>query len=68
MTAPENPPAPAIAPPPSQRPRPPWALALAGLFFLIGGGKLISLGGSWYFLLAGLGLLLSGLQLRQHWC
>jgi hypothetical protein len=25
------------------------ALALAGLFFLIGGGKLISLGGSWYF-------------------
>lgn len=34
MTAPENPPAPAIAPPPSQRPRPPWALALAGLALL----------------------------------
>ena len=32
------------------------ALTLAGLFFLIGGGKLISLGGSWYFALAGLGL------------
>ena len=42
------------------------ALALAGLFFLIGGGKLISLGGSWYFLLAGLGLLLSGLQLIRR--
>ena len=34
MTAPENPPAPAIAPPPSQRPRPPWPLALAGLALL----------------------------------
>lgn len=42
------------------------ALALAGLFFLIGGGKLISLGGSWYFLLAGLGLLLSGVQLVRR--
>ena len=42
------------------------ALALAGLFFLIGGGKLISLGGSWYFLLAGLGLLLSGVQMVRR--
>jgi quinate dehydrogenase (quinone) len=25
------------------------ALLLTGLFYLIGGGKLISLGGSWYF-------------------
>ena len=34
MTAPENPPVPAIAPSPSQRLRPPWALALAGLALL----------------------------------
>lgn len=30
------------------------ALLLTGLFYLIGGGKLISLGGSWYFFIAGL--------------
>ncbi|WP_151708920.1 glucose/quinate/shikimate family membrane-bound PQQ-dependent dehydrogenase [Acinetobacter brisouii] len=30
------------------------ALLLTGLFFIVFGGKLISLGGSWYFLLAGL--------------
>jgi quinate dehydrogenase (quinone) len=41
-------------------------LAVAGLFFLVGGGKLITLGGSWYFLLAGIGLLASGLQLLRH--
>ncbi len=41
-------------------------LALAGLFFLIGGGKLISLGGSWYFLLAGAALLASGVQLVRR--
>jgi quinate dehydrogenase (quinone) len=35
-------------------------IALAGLFFAIGGGKLVSLGGSWYFLLAGIGLVISG--------
>lgn len=35
-------------------------LVLAGLFFAVGGGKLVSLGGSWYFLLAGLGIILSG--------
>lgn len=29
------------------------ALSLSGLFFAIEGGKLISLGGSWYFLIAG---------------
>ncbi|MEJ5152805.1 membrane-bound PQQ-dependent dehydrogenase, glucose/quinate/shikimate family [Comamonas sp. MYb396] len=40
-------------------------LAIAGLAFLVGGGKLISLGGSWYFLLAGLGLLLSGVQVLR---
>lgn len=38
-------------------------LAAAGLFFVIGGGKLISLGGSWYFLLAGIGFLLSAIQM-----
>ena len=31
-----------------------FALLLTGLFYLIGGGKLISLGGSWYFFIAGL--------------
>ncbi|MGF9564461.1 glucose/quinate/shikimate family membrane-bound PQQ-dependent dehydrogenase [Neorhizobium sp. JUb45] len=35
-------------------------LVLAGLFFAVGGGKLVSLGGSWYFLLAGLVIILSG--------
>ncbi|MEG3003051.1 MAG: PQQ-binding-like beta-propeller repeat protein, partial [Comamonas sp.] len=37
-------------------------LAVAGLAFLAGGAKLISLGGSWYFGLAGLGLLAAGVQ------
>jgi quinate dehydrogenase (quinone) len=41
-------------------------IALAAMFFIIGGGWLISLGGSWYFLLAGIGLLLSGLQVVRH--
>ena len=42
-------------------------LALAGLFFLVGGGKLITLGGSWYFALAGAALLASGVQfVRQR--
>ena len=30
------------------------ALLLTGVFYIVGGGKLISLGGSWYFLIAGL--------------
>lgn len=30
------------------------ALLITGAFYVIGGGKLISLGGSWYFLIAGL--------------
>lgn len=29
------------------------ALLITGLFYLIGGGRLISLGGSWYFFIAG---------------
>lgn len=35
----------------------------AGLFFSIGGGWLIRLGGSWYFLIAGLALVVSGVQI-----
>lgn len=34
-------------------------LLATGLFFTVGGGKLISVGGSWYFLLAGLLILAS---------
>lgn len=40
-------------------------VALIGLALAIGGGRLIGLGGSWYYLLAGIGLLLSGLQLMR---
>jgi len=50
-----------------------WAvIALAvimlafGLPILGGGGYLISLGGSWYYLLAGLGLVLSAIFLLRH--
>lgn len=35
-------------------------VTLAGLFFLIGGVRLVTLGGSWYFLLAGAALVVSG--------
>jgi quinate dehydrogenase (quinone) len=41
-------------------------IALAGMFFIFGGGRLISLGGSWYFLLAGIGLVLSGFLIIRH--
>lgn len=41
-------------------------LALAGLFFVVGGGKLIALGGSWYFLLVGLPLVAAGVQLARR--
>jgi quinoprotein glucose dehydrogenase len=41
-------------------------LALIGIVLLIGGGWLISLGGSWYYLLAGLGLVVSGAFLIQR--
>ncbi len=37
------------------------ALLLTGLFFTIGGGKLIALGGSWYFMIAGLFTLASAI-------
>src|SRR5687768_169149 len=38
-------------------------LALIGLVLAIGGGWLLSLGGSFYYLLAGLGLIASGVML-----
>ena len=38
-------------------------LVLAGLALALGGGKLLSLGGSAYYLLAGLGCLVAGVQL-----
>ncbi|RZJ29161.1 MAG: membrane-bound PQQ-dependent dehydrogenase, glucose/quinate/shikimate family [Brevundimonas sp.] len=41
-------------------------LALIGLTLTIGGGWLIGLGGSWYYLLAGLGLLASGVLLVRR--
>ncbi|WP_345828555.1 glucose/quinate/shikimate family membrane-bound PQQ-dependent dehydrogenase [Erwinia sp. HDF1-3R] len=33
-----------------------------GLYFVIGGGKLVSLGGSWYFVIAGIVTVLSAIQ------
>ncbi|PWC18002.1 membrane-bound PQQ-dependent dehydrogenase, glucose/quinate/shikimate family [Brenneria roseae subsp. roseae] len=35
-------------------------LILAALFFVIAGGKLVSLGGDWYFLISGILMLISG--------
>ena len=48
-----------------------WVVALGvlvfGLLFAAGGGYLVTLGGSWYFLLAGLGLIVSSaLLFRQR--
>lgn len=37
-------------------------LLVVGLFFAIGGGKLVSLGGSWYFIIAGIITLISAIQ------
>lgn len=37
-------------------------LTVSGLFFAIEGGKLVSLGGSWYFLIAGIVMVLSAIQ------
>ncbi len=36
---------------------------LVGLYFTVGGGMLISRGGSWYYLLMGLAVLVSGVQI-----
>ena len=38
-------------------------LFLAGLWLIIGGAWLIALGGSWYYFLAGLGLVISGVMI-----
>lgn len=38
-------------------------IAAAGLFFVIGGGRLIGLGGSWYFLIAGVLLVSAGIEI-----
>ncbi|CAM3134184.1 quinate dehydrogenase (quinone) [Paracoccus aminovorans] len=38
-------------------------LLAAGLFFVVGGGRLLSLGGSWYFVIAGIVLMLSAIQI-----
>ena len=37
-------------------------LLATGLFFVIGGGKLVSLGGSWYFVIAGIFTVISAIQ------
>jgi len=37
-------------------------LLATGLFFVIGGGKLVSLGGSWYFVIAGIFTIFSAIQ------
>ncbi|WP_082483549.1 membrane-bound PQQ-dependent dehydrogenase, glucose/quinate/shikimate family [Rubellimicrobium mesophilum] len=60
----------ATRPVPAPRSRHPWGrwlvqalgviLALIGLVLAVGGAWLVALGGSWYYLLAGLGLILSG--------
>ncbi|AKI03529.1 glucose dehydrogenase (plasmid) [Hoeflea sp. IMCC20628] len=51
----------------SEQMKPHWALRalgavalLAGLYLLVGGAYLMSLGGSWYYVIAGLGLVASG--------
>ena len=41
-------------------------LAAAGLFLGINGGRLVALGGSWYFLLAGVALLVSGVLIGMR--
>jgi quinate dehydrogenase (quinone) len=41
-------------------------IALIGLGLAGGGGYLIALGGSWYFLLMGLAMLVSGLMIARH--
>ncbi|WP_206612618.1 membrane-bound PQQ-dependent dehydrogenase, glucose/quinate/shikimate family [Paenirhodobacter populi] len=46
-----------------------WLLAIvllaAGLFFVIGGGRLITLGGSWYFLITGIAILAAAVQIAR---
>jgi quinate dehydrogenase (quinone) len=42
------------------------ALLVVGLFFVIGGAKLALLGGSWYFVIAGLLICVSAVQIIRH--
>ncbi|OFC63789.1 hypothetical protein BBW68_00540 [Candidatus Erwinia dacicola] len=37
-------------------------LLATGLYFVIGGGKLASLGGDWYFVIAGILIVISAVQ------
>src|SRR5690349_3883534 len=41
-------------------------IALLGLALAIGGGKLVSLGGSWYFLIGGAAMAVSGLLIARR--
>jgi quinate dehydrogenase (quinone) len=41
-------------------------LLVAGAFFVIAGGKLASLGGSWYFIISGILISLSGIQIARR--
>jgi quinoprotein glucose dehydrogenase len=41
-------------------------VALIGIILALGGAKLIVLGGSWYYLFAGLALIVAGLAIGQH--
>ena len=39
------------------------ALLATGIFYIVGGGKLVSLGGSWYFLISGLFITISAISI-----
>lgn len=41
-------------------------VAVVGLIFILGGAQLIALGGSWYFLIAGVAILASGVQIFRR--
>lgn len=43
-----------------------FVIVAAGLFFLIGGAELIRRGGSWYFAIAGVALIASGVQIIRR--
>src|SRR5262249_519846 len=53
--------------------RPEWfvlilggVIALIGIMLALGGAKLIAVGGSWYYLFAGLALIVAGLAVAQR--
>lgn len=45
------------------------ALLATGIFYIVGGGKLVSLGGSWYFLISGLFITISAISIfrKKRW-